>query len=176
MHHCLISYTNPYCLGGENMKLFILLGFLLIFAGCTPLRELRFDTIENSLKIRTAPLVTNSSEISHVEEFDNHLATNTTRIHFLEEEINKMYGVSDANVVILENAAIVSVDFNEDIREQDLARLKKSIEERVKNSDTSIKYVSVTSAPELMERLNEISLNLEQKTRERNKNNELIVG
>jgi len=139
------------------MKIFIVLGFLLILTSCTPLRELRFDTIENSIKTRTQPLM-DLGKNNHVEEFDEKTYNNNERVDFLESEIAKMYGVTDASVVILENAAIISVDFDEDIREQDIARLKKSIEHRVKEKDSDIKYVSVTSAPELMEKLKDLVL------------------
>lgn len=148
----------------------ITLFFTTLFTGCTPLREVRFDTIQNSSHARANAIIKKSNSqvykndkaymvediTSDVIEFDHEAQNIKERIRILEDIIEDMDGINEANVVIMETAAIVSINITDEITNKKLVKLKQEIEQEIKLIDSSIKQVSVTTSPEFVEKLNNI--------------------
>ena len=133
-----------------------ILVMLGIASGCTPLREVRFDTLQNSVRQRTEDLMQRNVG-DHVQDFDRMTGHKEDRIVTLEDGIRQVIGIKDASVIIIENAAIVSVNLTEGTGNTAMPNIRRDIERRVKELDKSIRYVSVTASPEMIERLHEIT-------------------
>ena len=140
--------------------------------GCTPLREVRFDTIQNSSQARANAMMKKYNESFYKEEdnhiveelelevveFDEQLEDNRQRIVVLENIIREIEEIEEVSIVLVESAAVVAISLSDGITDDELINIKKEIEQVVKEVDTSIRYVSITSAPELIERINKLGV------------------
>lgn len=145
---------------------------LSVSTGCTPLREVRFDTIQNSSQARANAIMKKYNEQAYkgeenyvvdelsveVVEFDEQAEDRRERIGILENIINEIEGVEDVSIVLVENAAVVAISLMDETADDKLISIKKEIEQVVREIDSSIRYVSVTAAPELMERINKLGV------------------
>lgn len=138
-------------------KLTLLVFGLFLMTGCSGVREVRFDSMQEVLKRQgTHPnkhLGNNLHEVVHQPD------AKEKRVMELEAEIEKMPTIETANVVIIENAAIISVNFKGDASGSSLSRLKKEVKQRVREVDKTLRYISVTASPEILDKLYEISDN-----------------
>ena len=123
-------------------------------SGCM-VREVRFDSLENSIQKRTADMIEKNVG-GYVQDLDRRMQTKEERIVNIENNVASINGVTSASVVILENAAIVSINIDEQIETSMMTALRRNVERKVKEVDRSIKYVSVTATPEMIEKLHEI--------------------
>jgi|GEM_PF-3529455 len=138
--------------------------------GCSPLREVRFDTIQNSAQARSNEIMKRHYEnyakredsytAEHlsleVVEFDEETEFQRERIRVLENVISEIQGIEDVSIVLVENAAIVAISVIGEVGDTELKSIKNKIEQVIKETDISIRYVSVTAAPELIERINKL--------------------
>lgn len=136
----------------------LLLLITLLMTGCTPLREVRTDSLANNLKKQgegvKRQLTTNLSEVTtDMMRFDGYQDIKERRTQRIETELETMHMVDRANVVIIENAAIVSINFSEEVSNRNVGKMKKQIKERVKSLDKGLRYVSVSASPEILEKL-----------------------
>lgn len=83
--------------------------------------------------------------------------TSTERARILSDMVTGMDGIEKASVIISGNAAIVGITTEGELTEQSLSKLKKEIEEKVRISDKGIRIVAVTAAPDLVERIFNLS-------------------
>lgn len=146
--------------------------FTTLATGCSPLREVRFDTIQKSSQARANAIIKKSNLhvnkdnkaymvediTSDVIEFDQETQNYKERVEILEDIIGDMDGIHEASVVIMETSAIVSINILEEITNEELVKLKQDIEHEIKLIDSSIEHVSVTTAPEFVERINNMGM------------------
>ena len=92
------------------------------------------------------------NNINHVEEFYQKQEQKEDRITHLENEIINVKGVDTSNVVLMENAAIISITTQNGIEKSGFEAIRHNISNRVKQIYPDIKHVTVTIAPELVEK------------------------
>ena len=138
------------------MKIIFVFVFAFLLVGCD-VKEVRFDSLQNSVKSHAQDIIISSSN-NHVNEFDDALKNKEDRIVLLEDTINNLVGIKNSSIVIFENAAIVSINVEEGIGNQMLTQLRRDIEKSIKENDNAIRYVSVTSTPEMIESLYKVTI------------------
>lgn len=150
----------------KKYKMFALVGLLLLGTGCTSGRTVRLDSMQEVLRKQGGSvnrnMANNLSQVSHDVWGDNH-AEKEDRVSRLERHLEEMRSVETASVVLIENAAIVSVNFKGDVKPSELTELKKEVKQNVRAFDKALRYVSVTASPEIMDKLYDIT---EEGTRE----------
>ena len=146
-------HTTPSTHWHKRTLPLALLALTALSTGCMA-REVRFDSLENSLYQRAMPIIQQRDAVRNFdalnEQKDAHLAE-------LEQDLSDIAGINEASVILMDNAAIVSINVDEGVGNHMLIGLRRQIEKTLKASDPSIKYVSVTSAPEMIERLHDIT-------------------
>ena len=136
---------------------------VLLLAGCQPLREVRTESLQASVQQATAGRIAPGLQQienqlhGHVTVFDEQQSAMQRRITYIEDELLLISGVDTVNVVIIENAAIVSVGLADNVSKAGITYLRDAISQQTKRLDPDIRYVTVTVSPELAERLNELS-------------------
>jgi len=136
------------------MKILILF-FGVLLVGCTPLRQVRFESLQSSTQNHVAKLSEKNNR-NVAEEFDARNLVQGNRIETIESEIMKINGITEVEVVIIENAAILSIDLDENVKNREISKLKKHIEEKVREIDLELKYISVTTTSNFVDKLNEL--------------------
>lgn len=132
-----------------------------VFTGCQPVRVVRTEPLQNSVHRATAGRLSPSLEHwytseNHVDQFSQKQTTRLERIVNLENHVTQITGVDTASVVIIENAAIVSISIENGIGKPGIAPLREEVSRQVKQIDPDIQYVSVTVSPELVQRYHEL--------------------
>lgn len=159
-----------------KMPLLITLSFTTLVTGCSPLREVRFDTIQNSSQVRANAIVKKNSTrlyknnepyisedlTSDVKGFEQATQNHIKKLRELEEMVANIEGVESVNIAIIKNSAIVSINFEQQVNNKDTIKIKNYIRNKIKQANPSIQSVSITAAPEFVERVNKISMNLEE--------------
>lgn len=138
--------------------------------GCSPLREVRFDTIQNSSQARANEIMKRHYE-NYAKQEDNYMVENLSlevvefdedvefqreRIRVLENIISEIEGIEDVSIVLVESVAVVAISVMGEVADNELIKIKNKIEQVIRETDVSIRYVSVTAAPELRERINKL--------------------
>ncbi|MCL1935088.1 MAG: YhcN/YlaJ family sporulation lipoprotein [Defluviitaleaceae bacterium] len=116
--------------------------------------------------------IANTAENNYVEEFNDKMESIETRIENIENAITKMYGIKTANVLILENAAIVSISLDEGIGNPSVPTIRRDIEYKVRQIDPHIEHVSVSASAEIVEKLNDIR----SQSKNKNDSKEIITN
>lgn len=147
-------------------KLPILLA-MLMFTGCTSIREVRLESLEEATKRQgygaKRHMTANLSEVyGDSVKFEDYAEVREKRVELIERGLLQMGIVESANVVIIENSAVVSVNFTDAYKGRELTKLKRQIKNKVKEIDKSLRFVSVTASPEIIERLHDITTNRKQ--------------
>ena len=133
------------------MKNLIVVLCILFLVSCSPVREVRFEPLYNSISGAADGIIEKNVDYNvNVEYVED-------RILKLEDSIISINGIKNASVIIIENAAIVSINLEEGIGNPSLPTIRRDIERRVKEIDKNIRYVSVTATPELIEKLHLIT-------------------
>lgn len=180
------SNTNS---GGEDVlknRYFLCFIFILVLSGCSSERiDIGRQSLENRIQginsVENGKNFLNKIETKgSMEEFKRSnpynipeqvekrnlnvfdIEYNTKRAQYIAEAISKTPLVEETTVVITGNTALVGVDLASSINESQVNQLKKSIEEKTFVTDASLKNVSVTVSPEIVERISDISRNLSQ--------------
>lgn len=131
------------------MKILVVVVALLILSACAPLREVRFDVLENSVA-GAFPEIESTNTIDIEADFI------TQRIQKLESLVEEMPGVENVKIAILENAALVYLEFEEHLVKKDIKAKKKVIEHKIKQVDSSLRYVSVSATEEMINKIYEV--------------------
>ena len=146
----------------KNFKIVAVSALALgLISGCGPVREVRLDSMQEVLRKQGGSVNKNIGANLHEVGKDlfhnSELSEKEQRVLYLEEAIKALGFVETANVVIIENAAIVSVNFKGDMDGELLPRLKKEVKARVRELDKTLRYVSVTASPEILDKLYDIT-------------------
>ncbi|MCL1924697.1 MAG: YhcN/YlaJ family sporulation lipoprotein [Defluviitaleaceae bacterium] len=132
------------------MRLLMFVSLLGLFlTACSPLREVRFDALENSVAYAFP-------ELESTNVIDKEADFLTQRTQKLESLVLGIDGIEGANIVILENAALVSLDFNERLEKRDIKAKKKVVEHKIKQVDSSVKHVSVSVTDEIVQKIYDV--------------------
>ena len=83
--------------------------------------------------------------------------TMSTKANAIAQRIANLNEVNSCSVVLSGNTCIVGVDMKNNLQGKMTTDLKQKIERTVKNSDKSVKNVSVTADPDLFTRINNMS-------------------
>lgn len=135
----------------------------LLLTGCQPLREVRTYPLQNSIHLTPAGRIAPGLQqlehklTAHVDSFDYHQSHLQERITYLENELLNISGIDTINVVIIENAAIISVSLQDNVSKAGISYLRDTIAQQTKRLDDDIRYVTVTVSPELAGFLDELS-------------------
>ena len=87
----------------------------------------------------------------------NHSATmgyNHSRANKLATRVKDIEGVENAVVTINGNTAMVGLNVKDGHPEAEIAKLKTQVRHAIKNTDSNIEHIGVTTAPELVTRMN----------------------
>lgn len=95
----------------------------------------------------------NGNSSYEMEKFDGKNQTIDNISDTISGEIESLDEVNEANVVIVGNSAIVGIELVEDMPESELVSLKITVETLVKSMVPEIENVAVTTAPDLMRRI-----------------------
>ncbi len=115
---------------------------LLLLVGCN------FNKIENNI----SEVYNQNSKISYKSSED--------RAKTIVEQVQKLKEVKKTSVVIMGSFVIVGLDLSEqseNINDYDLIKLKSKISKLVKEIDIQVKQVSITTAPDLVNKVNNIA-------------------
>ncbi|QQY80583.1 YhcN/YlaJ family sporulation lipoprotein [Keratinibaculum paraultunense] len=78
----------------------------------------------------------------------------------IAEKITNLKEINSASVLISGNSCIVGVDIKNNIEGKMTTDLKQKIERIVRNTDNSIKYVSITADPDLYTRIRNMAADI----------------
>ena len=88
--------------------------------------------------------------------------TTVTRASTIAQRVADLSEVNKCSVVINDNTALVGVDLKSHVEGKMTTDLKRRIETTVKNTDSSIKHVSVTADPNLYTRISNMVTDIER--------------
>lgn len=71
----------------------------------------------------------------------------------IAKALNKIDGVEKATVVITGEVALIGLNIANDISDEQITKIKKEAEQQTLNTDTAIKNVAITAAPEIVDRI-----------------------
>lgn len=103
----------------------------------------------NSNNVNTSNATNNTNNIT-----SDDLSQRATRI---AKALNKINGVEKATVIITGEVALVGLNITNNISNEQITKIKKEAEQMTLNTDTSIKNAAITSAPEIVDRIVNIS-------------------
>ncbi|MCF6460062.1 YhcN/YlaJ family sporulation lipoprotein [Clostridium sp. Cult3] len=83
-----------------------------------------------------------------------------TRANGIAQRVANLNEVNSASVLISGNSCIVGVDMKNNIQGKMTTDLKQKIERTVRNTDSSIKNVSITADPDLYTRISNMATNI----------------
>jgi len=127
----------------------MIIATLLMLSACYPFHEVRFDALENSV-------ASVFPEIEPTNTIDKEADFTTQRTQKLESLVGEIQGIENVKIVIIENAALVSLEFEEHLTKKDIKAKKKVIEYKIKQVDGGLRYVSVSAKEETIDRIYEI--------------------
>jgi len=87
----------------------------------------------------------------------NHSVTtnfNHNRANELTSKVKDIEGIENAVVTMNGNTALVGINLKEGYDEKDIAGLKTQVRHAIKNADSNIEHIGVTTAPEVITRMN----------------------
>lgn len=96
----------------------------------------------------------------NIDFFENEY--NTKRAKYIAEVITGLPEVEKTTVVITGNSALIGANLASDINEKEVNKIKKTIEEKTLSTDASLKNVSITVSPEVVEKIRDIAEKLNQ--------------
>lgn len=103
----------------------------------------------NSSNVNTRNAIDNTNNIA-----SDDLSQRATRI---AKALNKINGVEKATVVITGEVALVGLNIANNISDEQITKIKKEAEQITLNTDTGIKNTAITAAPEIVDRIVNIS-------------------
>jgi len=132
----------------------IIISLVLVAAltSCVPRKRLvQPDKTINQVKEHNKSSgINKNAQIKQIKE-------KNSRIKKIEREIERIKQVRSASVIIIDNSVIVGVKIPQGLETKMTFELKREIEKKVREIQSSINNVTVTADPELIERIKEIS-------------------
>ena len=140
---------------------------IFIFTGCNNINNQSSlnkinDRANAIIKDTDTKVYTNKNEYTYdditsdVNEFDNLSKDIDLREKNISNEILKINNIKNVSIAIIDDSALVGIEFINDLSDKEIKKLKRSIELNVKNLDKNIKHVTITVVPELISRINNV--------------------
>lgn len=150
----------------KNIYLFLL--SCIFLSGCTTSNEnlatkadIRINN-GNSQIYENNESYANGNSSYEMEKFDEKNQTIDNISDTISGEIESLDEINEANVVIVGNSAIVGIELVKDMPESELVSLKITVETLVKSMVPEIENVAVTTAPDLMRRIQGFTMDNEE--------------
>ncbi len=99
----------------------------------------------------------NSNLIDSTAEFDQQSTATERRSQLIAQEAAKVKGVDKVSVVLNNNSALIGVEIRGNIDDAALVKMKKDVEDAVRQADKTLERVAVTASMELTERITKIA-------------------
>lgn len=149
------------------LKNIIYMFIIFIFTGCNNINNQSSlnkinDRANAIIKDTDTKVYTNKNEYTYdditsdVNEFDNLSKDIDLREKNISNEILKINNIKNVSIAIIDDSALVGIEFINDLSDKEIKKLKRSIELNVKNLDKNIKHVTITVVPELISRINNV--------------------
>jgi len=148
-------------------KKLLLISALLLFAtGCTASipqndnnsRLANGTVIINNGKEKTFTNLNVSNLIkNHAQQRDYDHKCAETRAENIATTINNIKGIKKAAVVVSGSKAIVGLTLEQELNDKDLIKLKHQVDSTAKKIDSNITRTAVSTAPDLFERMLDLS-------------------
>lgn len=140
-------------------KIYVFLLSCIFLSGCTESNDKLAARANIKMNKNDSQIYENNESYANgntsdeMEKFDIKTQKIDNISDAISGEIEGLDQVNEANVVIVGNAAIVGIELTKDIPESELVSLKIAIENLVKSMVPEIENVAVTTAPDLMRRI-----------------------
>ncbi|NLK21426.1 MAG: YhcN/YlaJ family sporulation lipoprotein [Epulopiscium sp.] len=135
--------------------------FVLVLSGCTNIKNyIGKDMIKTKGSIEE---FNNPNPYNTPEEVERRTNTyfdmeyNTQRANRIAEKIARLPEVEKTTVVITGNTALIGLSLGTNTGEEQVNQIKKKVEKETFLMDASLKNISITSSPEIVERIIDIS-------------------
>lgn len=149
------------------LKNIIYMFIIFIFTGCNNINNQSSlnkinDRANAIIKDTDTKVYTNKNEYTYdditsdVNEFDNLSKDIDLREKNISNEILKINNIKNVSIAIIDDSALVGIEFINNLSDKEIKKLKRSIELNVKNLDKNIKHVTITVVPELISRINNV--------------------
>jgi YhcN/YlaJ family sporulation lipoprotein len=96
----------------------------------------------------------NSLSINNKSDFHNKIKNDT--INDIKQTIKELKGISDCHIILSGSIAIVGLNLESDMDDKNITNLKKETENIVRNMNTNIKTVSITTSTDLINRIDKL--------------------
>lgn len=140
-------------------KIYVFLLSCIFLSGCTESNDKLAARANIKMNKNDSQIYENNESYANgntsdeMEKFDIKTQKIDNISDTISGEIEALDQVNEANVVIVGNAAIVGIELTQDMPESELVSLKIAIKTLVESIVPEIENVAVTTAPDLMRRI-----------------------
>lgn len=147
------------------MKPFIYISIIMVILSSCAQNEKIVNSIYKINPREDNPMISQRNEIYETEEnkyYDNEIYDNENEsIDIRSEKIGnyllKLDIIKNISVVINGKFCIIAIELTKELSEKDLLNFKRNIANKTKDFDNQIKYVTVTTAPSLVEKAKDMA-------------------
>ncbi len=99
------------------------------------------------------------NSIENVDKMNNIVdKENDTNQNILENKIKKLKYIKDVSIVITNDFAVIGLELDENLNDKDIMAIKNQVKALTKSTDNKIKFVSITTTPVLIEKINQLDI------------------